>query len=170
MKCFTITKDSCTEGIIITDDIPVTKKLLAASKDNLMTNASVILSTKERDDIAFDSVIAKDLHRASAVFKVVFDVPSSDVESGDQRVLIAYNPSEMFLAISSGDMSKIIFRSKNLFIALCNEGKTIIKEIKPIKKMQLEVIKDGPVFKEIPIKTYELPDEDDSSNFILEIQ
>lgn len=169
MKCYTIKNDGYAEGIDC-HTIPISKELYSQVVDGRVMDAVVIPSTKERDSLAFESLFKESIHRASAICDIVFDVATQ--QQTNDRILVAYSPSEHMLSVSGGDSSDIVFRSRLWFVALCSKDKTIIRKIKRTCKednYQIIYSDNGLEKAEIPFTTKELPEDTDETNFIVEI-
>ena len=156
MKCFTIIGNECNEGIN-TSLIPVTDNLV---KQDTVLDAVVVPITPERDDLSFAEVFKRDIHCASAICKVVFD---KAVGKGSDRILVAYNPTEWFPSQEGGDVSDIVYRSRECFVALCSKGGMVFRKI--INKsaednIQFEYNSDKPLKRYIPKKASTIPSEE----------
>ena len=169
MKCYTLKDKECVEGIDVRL-IPVTPALLSSAKDNIVTDAIVVPSTKERDDLSFEAIFKAGLHCATAICSIVFDKAG---EEGSDRILVAYNPTELFPSREGGDSTDIVYRNRYCFVAVCKKGEMVFRKISrktDDDKFQFEYRGEKPETFPIPQKTKQLPDEEDSSNFIIEIK
>ena len=169
MKCFTLNNKTCTEGISV-ESIPVTKALLDTAKEGKVTDAIVVPSTQERDGFLFEEIFKAGLHCATAICRIVFDKSS---KKGSDRILVAYNPTELFPSKEGGDATDIVYRSRHCFVAVCKKGEMCFRKIKRISEednFQFEYKENAPEVCAIPPTTKDLPDEEDSSNFIIEIK
>lgn len=171
MKCFTIKDNECVAGIDASR-IPITENILKEYSDGVVLDAIVITNTTDRDDIAFEQLFKTTIHRASAICSIVFD-KNKDKKDGSDRILIAYDPTEMLLSAEGGDMSDIVFRSSHTFVALCKKNSTVIRKIirkKQEEFYQIEYTGDCPVKRDIPTQTHNLPDDSIPNTVIVEIK
>lgn len=155
MKCFTIIEKGCIEGIDA-KGLPITAALKNTLKDGKIINAAVVPIAEERDDISFEELFKQDLHRASAICKIVFDATD---KVNNEAILIAYNPKEVFPSLEGGDSSDIVYRSKDRFIARCTKGNTVFRKIiqKTLDdKYQIVYNGDVPELVDIPTKITEI--------------
>lgn len=167
MKCFYITPKNIFP-YIPAEFIPCTGDLLQQFPDGKIGNAIVVPSTKERDGLDFEKLFKESIHTASAVCKVIFHCEDTKTKVSN-RVLVAYDPKEFFLARRRGDQTDLVYRSLNCFIGIATNENLFLR---PIKASTNCYILDNTEVKRIELTpiAHKLPKESDASNFIVTIK
>lgn len=168
MKCFYITSKQVFP-YIPAELIPCTQALLNIYPKGEVTNAIVVPSTKERDGLDFEKLFKESIHTASAVCSVVFHKETT--ANSSERILIAYDPKEFFLARKRGDKTDLVYRSLNCFVGIATNGNLFLRPIKSTpNSAECYTVVNSNIEKIELLNVHKLPEESDESNFIVTIK
>ena len=163
MKCFTITGLNVRVGIE-SANLPIDNTLL--SEDGIIKEAMVCPVTLKREGLNFLELFQDNLSSASAACKIVFSNPDKTVKK-TSRVLIAYNPRELYPDRARNDRSQLLFRSAAVFVCMAEEGQMALSFVQGDPNQTFILQKGRPTCAARPRNVLAIPSKEEAEDYFI---